>query len=222
MTTKVSLVSAFLLAMVATPAIGHANETMRGSRQQSQIETKLKKDTELKDVRVKCEEVVTLTGKVASESERMRAERLASASGATRIDNQIEVDGSLAKAHIDERADAAKERAQARADIEKNQIDRKAEAAKDRMDQKDTTDTKPSVGDDVSDTWITTKLKSKYTTESAFKGASIHVETDGKGTVSLTGNVPSPAAHVKALEIARATKGVREVHDELKIVADAP
>jgi len=222
MTMKISLVSAFLLVMGAAPVTGHANETTNASPKQSRIESKLKKDADLKDVHVKCDEVVTLTGKVASESDRMRAERLASASGATRIDNQIEVDGSLAKARIDDRADAAKDRVQTRGDIEKNRIDRRAELAKDRAENKDEGDTKPSVGDDVSDTWITTKLKSKYTTESAFKGASIHVETDGKGTVSLSGSVPSPAAHVKALEVARATKGVRDVHDELQVVANAP
>jgi hyperosmotically inducible periplasmic protein len=189
---------------------------------ESRIETKLKKDADLRDVKVKYERTVILTGKVASESDKARAGRLASVGAGTKVDNQIEVDTERAKDRtkdkIEDRAEAAKEKAQTRADIEKTRIDRAAEAAKEKVDRKDSAGkTGTSTGDELSDAWVTTKLKSQYTTESAFRESSIHVDTDSNGQVTLRGTVPSREAHTKALEVARSTKGVRDVKDELKV-----
>ena len=52
-------------------------------------------------------------------------------------------------------------------------------------------------------------------TESAFKNASIKVDTESKGFVRLQGTVPNETARAKALEVARSTKGVRDVRDDL-------
>ena len=151
----------------------------------------------------------------------------------TRIDDRAEA----AKDKTQAQADEEKEKAQNRADIEKNRIDQKAEATKDQIDRKAELDKKSveqknvdqkavaksgketTVGDDVSDAWITTKLKTQYTTESAFKNASIKVDTENRGYVRLQGTVPTETARAKALEVARATKGVREVRDDLIVGA---
>jgi len=142
--------------------------------------------------------------------------------------NRIEDRAEATKDKTQAQADADKEKAQNRADAEKNRIDQKTEATKDQIEQKAEADKKnvdqkamaksgkeTTVGDDVSDAWITTKLKSQYTTESAFKNASIKVDTENRGFVRLQGTVPTEAARAKALEVARATKGVREVRDDL-------
>lgn len=217
-----------LLVAVAIPSL--AAVTWAADRDESRIETRLKKESDLKDVRVKYDRVVTLTGKVASESEKMKAERLANVSGVTRIDNQIEVhdgrvrDGRVddshavekAKERIDDRAEAQKDHVQERADAEKTRIDRVAEARKEHVDEKHQAG-KATISDDISDAWITTKLKSQYTTEGAFRDSTIHVDTDRTGLVTLTGVVASEAAHARALEVARGTKGVRDVRDNLKV-----
>ena len=112
--------------------------------------------------------------------------------------NRIDDRAEAAKDKTEAQADAEKEKTQNRADNEKNRIDQKAEATKDRIDQRAEADKKnvdqkamaksgkeTTVGDDVSDAWITTKLKSQYTTESAFKNASIKVDTENRGYVCL-------------------------------------
>ena len=145
---------------------------------------------------------------------------------------KVEDRAEAAKDKTEARAEADKDKAQNRADAEKNRIEQKAEASKERIDQKaeadkNRIDQKPvaktgketTVGDDVSDAWITTKLKSQYTTESAFKNASIKVDTENKGFVRLQGTVPNETARAKALEVARSTKGVREVRDDLIVGA---
>jgi osmotically-inducible protein OsmY len=74
-----------------------------------------------------------------------------------------------------------------------------------------------SVGTEVSDSWITTKVKASYLTENALKGSDISVDTDDHGVVRLTGTVPTEAARARAVEIARTTKGVRRVDDHLEL-----
>ena len=131
--------------------------------------------------------------------------------------DRIEDRAEAAKDKTQAQADAEKKEVQNRADAEKNRIDERAEVAKDRVDTK-TVDKKgkePSAADDVSDAWITTKLKAQYTTESAFKNASIKVDTENRGHVRLQGIVPTETARAKALEVARTTKGVRDVKDDL-------
>jgi len=217
MTPKNGLTSLLVLGFLGSTVAFSSGRSFAGEHgaEEARIEQRLKKETDLKDVHVKCDRIVTLTGKVGSESEKVRAERLANLPGVTRVDNQIEVTDAKAKEKIEDRADASKEAIQRRADAEKERVDRAAEAKKERVDQKH--EGKTTVGDDVTDSWITTKLKTQYTTEGAFKHASIHVDTDDKGVVTLRGTVPSETSRAKAVEVARGTKGVRSVNDQLEI-----
>ena len=64
----------------------------------------------------------------------------------------------------------------------------------------------------MTDTGITTNVKSKFLADDVVKSSQIDVATK-HGVVTLTGNVDSEEAKQKALELARATTGVRNVID---------
>ncbi len=173
---------------------GFGTPTFAGqSSEATRIEAKLKGHTDLRDVKVRYERVVVLSGKVPSAADRDEAESLAKAGGATRVDNRIAVDSALAQKQAPDSSKAKARGAEAKIHSEV-----------------------ASVGEDVSNTWITAKLKEQYTTGSEFKDSAIHVETDGKGEVKLTGTVSSETVHLKALQVARTTKGVHHINDELK------
>ncbi|TBU97920.1 BON domain-containing protein [Stutzerimonas kirkiae] len=73
-------------------------------------------------------------------------------------------------------------------------------------------------GEVVSDTWITTKVKSSLLADSATSGTDIKVETKD-GIVSLSGTVASEAERKLAIEKTKEIKGVRDVAaDGLKAV----
>ena len=66
----------------------------------------------------------------------------------------------------------------------------------------------------VNDGVITGKIKSAYLADELVKGLSINVTTTS-GNVELDGKVGSEAERNRALQIARATAGVRQVVDKL-------
>jgi len=68
----------------------------------------------------------------------------------------------------------------------------------------------------VSDSAITTKVKTKLLTTKDLKSTGIHVKTRD-GIVNVTGTVPSKEQHTRALETIRSVEGVSSVHDELKV-----
>ena len=74
-------------------------------------------------------------------------------------------------------------------------------AAKDNMDKAE---------DAVSDSWITTKVKSALLANDATPGMDIKVETKN-GIVSLSGVVPTEAQREAAIAEAKSTKGVHDV-----------
>lgn len=62
----------------------------------------------------------------------------------------------------------------------------------------------------VSDTWITSKVKSTFLADDDISGLDIKVETN-KGVVSLSGVVPTDAERDLAVQKAKTIKGVRDV-----------
>ena len=201
---------------------------------EDRVETRLKADDKLDHINIDVDQgVVTMTGEVATRAERSRAERLARAEGARRVVNKLEIDLDKTAANLDERAKERKERVDARADKQKEQIDRETEAAKARLERPAATpasaptpaaqrtavrsnDLTRSTGD----AWVTTKVKTKFLAEDMLERSDLHVDTDHKGVVTLTGTVPSETARNRAVEIARTTEGVRQVVD--KVVVGAP
>lgn len=65
-------------------------------------------------------------------------------------------------------------------------------------------------GDELSDGWITSKIKSALVADDDVSGLDIRVETEDK-VVRLAGDVPSAAARAEAVRIAQSTDGVARV-----------
>ena len=66
---------------------------------------------------------------------------------------------------------------------------------------------------DVSDSWITTKVKSTFMYSSNVDGSDISVNTT-KGVVTLSGKVDSGAERALAIELAQNVRGVKSVHSK--------
>nr|WP_298137282.1 BON domain-containing protein [uncultured Pseudomonas sp.] len=81
-------------------------------------------------------------------------------------------------------------------------------ATNDTMDKAD--DTMDKAGEVVTDTWITSKVKSIFLADDSLSGMDIKVETN-KGVVSLSGVVDSEAERDLAVAKAREVDGVTAV-----------
>ena len=75
-----------------------------------------------------------------------------------------------------------------------------------------------SVGEKMDDAKITTAVKTKLAADRVKNLVDVSVETDD-GIVRLTGKVRTAEDKFEAERIARRTKGVREVRNELKVEA---
>ena len=149
------------------------------------------------------EGVVTLSGSVESDAARSRAETIAQAvEGVTRVQNDLRV-------------------------APPEQVARGEDPARPAADP-----TRPGAGaapsadasrpsDQVNAGWITTKIQAQYFADADVKGRNIDVTTGADGRVTLTGEVESQAEKTEAVRIARATEGVREVVDQLRIATQA-
>jgi hyperosmotically inducible protein len=71
--------------------------------------------------------------------------------------------------------------------------------------------------DFVKDSVITAKIKAEYAKDKDVSAMSIKVDTDDKGVVTLSGNAKSKAEADKAVMIARDTKGVTSVKNEIQV-----
>ena len=71
----------------------------------------------------------------------------------------------------------------------------------------------------ISDSWITMKVHSQFVPEDALEDSDIDVETRA-GVVTLTGTVPTAAGRSRAVAIAKATDGVKNVDDRLRIAPE--
>jgi osmotically-inducible protein OsmY len=98
--------------------------------------------------------------------------------------------------------------------------ERRAEAAERRAESAERRADPDSVAVNAGDAWITTKVKTKILADDLLDKSDLHVNTDNKGVVTLTGTVPSETARNRAIEITRTTEGVNKVVD--KVVVGAP
>jgi hyperosmotically inducible protein len=228
---RVSVWSAIAFAVVGNVAVAQAADKP-DDRTEKNLETRLQHDARLKgqDVRVDVDNgTAKLKGKVATAADKVRAEQLAAkVVGAGHVDNQLEVDASVAKDRITHNADATKERIDENAKKAKERVDERANAAKERVDHNDNrpadhTGAAPverrneNTGDQISDTWITSKVKSQFVGVDALKGSDLSVDTNNDGVVTLSGTVPNTAARARAVEIARTTRGVHKVVDNTRL-----
>ena len=170
----------------------------------SRIEQRIHNDSSLKkhniDVSVDAG-VATLTGTVATDSERAKAKQLATIKGIARVDNKIVVDPAAAHTTIGTAAEKTKEGAERVADKTKEGVSK--------------------TGEVITDGWITTRVKSKFVGEDLLKDSDINVDTNDH-VVTLKGTVMSAAARARAVEQAREVEGVRKVVDLLTIGPKKP
>lgn len=68
----------------------------------------------------------------------------------------------------------------------------------------------------MGDSWVTTKVKAGILNEPSLKVSQINVETYN-GTVQLSGFVDNAASQAKAVEIAKAVKGVTSVKNDMRL-----
>ena len=171
----------------------------------SRIEQRIHKDPSLKkhniDVSVDGG-VATLTGTVATEGERTKANQLATIKGIARVDNRIVVDRGAATTGT---AGTAKARTK--------------EGAEKVVDK--TKEGFSKTGEVITDAWITTRVKSKFVGEDLLKGSDINVDTNDH-VVTLKGTVMSAAARARATEQAKEVEGVHKVVDRLTIGPKKP
>lgn len=79
-----------------------------------------------------------------------------------------------------------------------------------------TTGTAKKGGRAVNDGWIKSKIYSQFLTEDSLENSDIDVDVEA-GVVTLHGSVASAAGRTRAVAIAKATDGVKNVKDSLKI-----
>jgi len=82
---------------------------------------------------------------------------------------------------------------------------------------KDTKQTANKAGNTISDGWVTSKIYADYIDEDVLEGSDIDVDVDA-GVATLKGTVPTQAGSARAAAIAKATDGVKSVHNSLKVV----
>lgn len=150
------------------------------------------------------EGVVTLKGEVESEAERRQAVALArNTEGVRTVTDQLRV-----VPETESKTDALA-KSEARRDttpLSKPEAGAKSQAAG-----------KPApVSTTIDDTWITTKIQSKYFLDSEVKGRDINVDTRN-GIVTLKGTVDSEAEKQAAAAIAQETEGVKKVNNQLAV-----
>lgn len=71
-------------------------------------------------------------------------------------------------------------------------------------------------GEQLADSWLTTKIQAQYFADDDIKARNINVRTRD-AIVTLSGHVDTPAQRDLALQIAKTTDGVREVKDQLTL-----
>lgn len=69
---------------------------------------------------------------------------------------------------------------------------------------------------------VTTNVRAQLAGDRLLKGAVITVATSPNGVVTLVGDVPSVTAKTEAVALARATPGVAEVRDQLRLEISSP
>ena len=84
----------------------------------------------------------------------------------------------------------------------------------------DTKLTKENIKETADNTVIATKIVAKYAKDKDVRALKIKVDVDNKGVVTLSGDAKSKAEASKAVKIARNTKGVTAVKNEIKVQAN--
>jgi osmotically-inducible protein OsmY len=219
------------VALLVTGLVPSAGAAPRGAAAQpsdstvdARIAARLKADPSLKahDIKVSVDSgVVTLSGTVTTEAERTKAAQLANITGVTRVDNKIAVDAKGTtgfKEKTKEGAEKTKDGLDKAADKTKDGLDKAYEKTKEGGGKAVDATKKGAekVGEEATDSWITTRIAADFINENLLHDSNINVDTSNH-TVTLRGTVLSEAGRARAIAIAKGTKGVKTVVDRMTI-----
>jgi len=201
-------------------------------------------DSSLKkyDIKVSVNDgVATLKGTVPTEADRRKAAQLATISGIARVDNQLVVDmntaakgtAGTAESKVERNVDKGAEKTKAGVDkaIDKSAdgigtaTEKTKEGAETAWEKsKDGAEvawvkTKQGVakaGEAITDTYLKTRIHSKFVDEDLLKGSDISVDVKDH-VVVLSGTVPSEAGRARAVEETKKVDGVNKIIDRMTI-----
>jgi hyperosmotically inducible periplasmic protein len=172
--------------------------------------------------------VATLSGTVATEGDRRRAAQLATTDGVSRVDNQLVVDlnaGTAAKgttgkaeSNIDKGAEKTKKGVDKAIDKTKEGAGTAWEKSKEGASKAADKSAQGvgKAGEAITDTYIKTRVKSKFLDEDLLKNSDIAVDVTDH-VVTLSGTVPTEAGRARAIEEAKKVEGVHQVIDRMTI-----
>jgi hyperosmotically inducible protein len=208
-------------AVSRKPAVQSSDQAL-----DTRIAKRINSDPSLKKYKIKVavdSGVATLTGTVATEADRGKAADLAKVPGITRVDNQIVVDLDAGTRAVRGTAGTIQEKTKEGAEKAKEGTGKaidKSQAAAEKAIEK-TKEGVSKTGEVITDSWITTRVKTKFVGEDLLKDSEIHVTTDNH-VVTLTGTVPTAAGRARAVELAKSIEGVKRVNDRLAIGPKTP
>lgn len=219
--TAVALLTAGPVAHTAAAQTATTTEVRKSDAQlSSEIATRIANDKALSPdaVKVKVEKgVVTLSGVVAKDADKATAEELARVPGVVRVENNLKSRESATDA-VEGTAgtvvDKTKAGAKKTAEVTKKGASKTVELTKKVAGK--TRDVAVGTGENVTDGWITSRIKTRFMGEEVLRSSSINVDTNNH-VVTLKGAVPTEAARDKALAIAKDVEGVHKVVDSLTI-----
>jgi osmotically-inducible protein OsmY len=224
--TAVAMLAAGPMAMPAFAQASSAAQTRPTDQELSSlIATKIANDKSLGSdaVKVKVEHgVVTLSGMVAKDEDKARAEEVARVPGVVRIENNLK-SREKATDKVKGTAGTVGEKTKAGAEKTKDATKAGAEKTKDvtKKGAEKTKDALSKTGEVITDGWITTRIKTKFMADEVMRASSINVDTDNH-VVTLTGAVPNAAARTKAITLAKEVEGVDRVVDKLQLADKTP
>ena len=222
---KVAIGSLFVVAaLVAVPVSTYAaapqTPAVTDKTIDDRVEARISGDASLKkhSIVVTVDDgVVTLTGVVSTPAESARAARLANVTGVTRVNNNLvvtkEVKGTAGRA-----AEKTKDKAEHVGEKTKDGLEKAGEKTKDgavKVADK-TKEALSKTGEVITDSWITSRVHSKFVGEDLLKGSDINVDTNNH-VVTLRGTVATAAARARAIAEAKEVEGVHSVVDHLTI-----
>jgi hyperosmotically inducible periplasmic protein len=219
--TAVALLAAGAATHTAAAQTATTTEVRKSDAQlSSEIATRIANDKTLSPdaVKVKVQNgVVTLSGVVAKDADKATAEELARVPGVVRVENNLKsretatdkVEGTAGTV-----VDKTKAGAKKTAEVTKKGAAKTVDVTKKVAGK--TKDVAVGAGENVTDGWITSRIKTRFMGEEVLRASSINVDTNDH-VVTLKGAVPTEAARDKALAIAKEVEGVNKVVDSLTV-----
>jgi osmotically-inducible protein OsmY len=155
--------------------------------------------------------VVTLSGMVGKDADKATAEELARVPGVVRVENNLK-SREKATGKVEGTAGAV-------AGAVKTGAEKTVEGTKKAVGA--TKSAVSKTGENITDGWITSRIKTRFMGEDVLRASSINVDTNNH-VVTLKGAVPTVAARERALALAKEVEGVDKVVDSLKVTEKMP